>query len=156
MDHKQWGKVDFHFPFRAVSSISFTHQEEQGFTFSPFVSYKQLDAWHKNHEIYFNLGLTWATRKLHQYFYEVPGELATADRAAYKSDAGYLGSFATVAYIIPIGIHNFYTFAGVDHHHGAANEASPLFINKTNYSVGVGMSWNLWQSNNLVKVNPRF
>ncbi|MEZ4872082.1 MAG: MipA/OmpV family protein [Bdellovibrionales bacterium] len=152
----QLGQIEIHLPIRAVSSASFTFQEEQGFTFSPFISWKHLNFMNWGHEFYLYSGATWATKKLHRYFYEVSSEFSTIDRSQYSAKEGYLGSYITLAYVIPVGIHNFYSYVGVDRHTGAANSNSPLFINEMNYSVGLGMSWNLWQSPNLIKVNQRF
>ncbi|MBC87114.1 MAG: hypothetical protein CL677_08020 [Bdellovibrionaceae bacterium] len=150
------GKLDIHIPLRTVTSASFDHIEEQGFTFSPYISWRDLNLLNTGHEFYFNFGATWATRKLHSYFYEVRPEFVTADRSQHSAKDGFVGSYITMSYVIPLGMHNFYSFVGADFHSGAANEDSPLFVNSTNYSVGVGMSWNLWKSKKLVKVNPSF
>jgi outer membrane protein len=81
------------------------------------------------------------------FFYGVEPIFETATRSAYRAKSGYLGTGLSVSYktkitqkiqiggAVKVGLHN-----------GAANENSPLFTDKSTYSVVVGFVWNFWES----------
>ena len=89
----------------------------------------------------------WGSSDYMDFFYGVEPIFETATRSAYRAKSGYLGTGLSVSYKtkltqkiqigggVKVGLHN-----------GAANENSPLFTDKSTYSVVVGFVWNFWES----------
>ena len=94
-----------------------------------------------------SIGSSFATKKLHEYFYRVEPRFATATRPAYEADGGYLGSDITLglSYGITDRVRAFVGWR-VGYYGGAANEDSPLFRQKVSSSIHVGFTWSIYQS----------
>jgi len=90
---------------------------------------------------------TWASAPLMRYFYEVPAVHASADRPAYRARAGYLGTewALTLSRRESSTLTWFATVRGMSLH-GAANRASPLLRSRSDVSIGAGLMWTPWQS----------
>src|ERR1035437_2233492 len=98
-----------------------------------------------------SIGSSFATKKLHEYFYRVEPRFATVTRPAYEADGGYLGSKITLA--LSYGIMDrvrIYIGGNVGYFGGAANEDCPMFRQKVNASVHAGFSWSIFQSDKRV------
>lgn len=89
----------------------------------------------------------WGSSDYMDFFYGVDPIFESAARSAYRAKSGYLGTGLSFSYKtkltqkiqiggrIKAGLHN-----------GAANQNSPLFTEKTTYSIVVGFVWNFWES----------
>jgi len=140
-------RIDLELPVRAVFSTDFSAIDFRGFTFAPQLAYQHDRFFDPTTEFKLGIGPIFATVELMEYFYEVPRSFATARRRAYAADAGYLGTrieAAAFGRIFP-RVQGF--FGGrIDFHHGAANESSPLFRERTTYTIGAGLILSLVQS----------
>lgn len=87
------------------------------------------------------IGLKFATQDFHAYYYDVAPEYATPIRPAYKSDAGFGGSF--IKYRISYKTNDFiyWMFLRYQSLRGAEFEDSPLVLKNDYYFVGAGFSW---------------
>lgn len=87
-----------------------------------------------------SVGAIFASEGVHDYFYEVDPAYATATRAAYDAEAGYLGTQFGLGYSRELGERTL-VYGGVKLglHHGAANRGSPLFRTTTNASISIGL-----------------
>ena len=87
------------------------------------------------------IGLKFATQDFHAYYYDVAPEYATPIRPAYKSDAGFGGSF--IKYRISYKTNDFiyWMFLRYQSLRGAEFEDSPLVLKNDYYLVGAGFSW---------------
>ena len=87
------------------------------------------------------IGLKFATQDFHAYYYDVAPEYATPIRPAYKSDAGFGGSF--IKYRISYKTNDFiyWMFLRYQSLRGAVFEDSPLVLKNDYYFVGAGFSW---------------
>ena len=87
------------------------------------------------------IGLKFATQDFHAYYYDVAPEYATPARSAYKSDAGFGGSF--IKYRISYKTNDFiyWMFLRYQSLRGAEFEDSPLVLKNDYYFVGAGFSW---------------
>ena len=140
-------KVDLELPVRAVFSTDFSNFGHQGYIFAPELAYQNEHFGGRDIALKLSLTAKYGNQDIADYFYGVPAASVTTTRAAYTAKAGYIGSRLQLGFIETISS-RWKMFAGLaaDFHHGAANEQSPLFRNKTNYNVGAGFIWSFWQS----------
>ncbi len=147
------GKTELQLPVRAVFSTDFSTVDHRGYLFNPKFSYKRQYIFNSAISMDSSIGSSFTTKKLHEYFYRVEPQFATATRTAYEADGGYLGSKITLG--LSYGISNrlrAYVGGHVGYYGGAANEDSPLFRQKMNSSVYVGFTWSIFQSD--TRVSP--
>jgi outer membrane protein len=136
---------------RAAFSTDFSGINKRGYVFQPVISYRQRGWLSQKTALSISLSPTWATEKLHDYFYQVDSDFVTEQRQAYDAKGGYLGTDLSVGLSFNATEDiRIFTFAGVSLHSGSANEVSPLFREKSTFSYGVGMVWRLWESENRV------
>ncbi|HJP23600.1 MAG: MipA/OmpV family protein [Alphaproteobacteria bacterium] len=144
-------KVELELPLRAVFSTDFSSFDTRGAVFAPELAY-QHERLFDFAEFKLSLGASYGTEKLAEYFYEVSDRYATATRAAYQAESGYIGSTLKLVMFKPLN-RRWRLFAGLgaDFHHGSANEQSPLYRDKTTMSVGFGFIWSALQSKQMVR-----
>ena len=94
-----------------------------------------------------SLSPTWASEKLHDYFYQVDHNFVTEQRQEFNAKGGYLGTrlLVSVSFNATESIRMFMG-GSTSMHAGAANADSPLFLEKNTYSFGAGLVWRLWES----------
>jgi outer membrane protein len=132
---------------RAVFSTDFSGINDRGYVFQPVLSYRQRGWLSEKTALSFSLLPTWATEKLHDYFYQIESDFVTDQRPAYNAKGGYLGTDLSIGLSFNATEDiRIFTFARVSLHSGSANEESPLFREKSTFSYGVGMVWQLWES----------
>lgn len=132
---------------RAVFSTDFSGINNRGYVFQPVLSYRQRGWLSEKTALSFSLLPTWATEKLHDYFYQIESDFITDQRPAYNAKGGYLGTDLSIGLSFNATEDiRIFTFARVSLHSGSANEESPLFREKSTFSYGVGMVWQLWES----------
>ncbi|MDD2582495.1 MAG: MipA/OmpV family protein [Desulfuromonadaceae bacterium] len=145
------GKTELQLPVRAVLSTDFSRFNHRGFLFNPKFVYERQNIFNSGVDMDSSIGSTFATKKLHEYFYRVEPRFATATRPAYEADGGYLGSKITLglAYRITDRV-RVYVGGQLGYYGGAANEDSPLFRQKVNSTVYAGVTWSIFQSDTRV------
>jgi outer membrane protein len=93
------------------------------------------------------LGAVFGDARINRYFYDVAPQYATAERPAYRSDAGLMlvrtGLFGTWRMNPDVRMFGFVRY---ESYAGAANENSPLMRRSTGASAGVGFAWTLARS----------
>jgi len=132
---------------RAVFSTDFSGIDHRGYAFQPDLRYMQRGWLSEKTALSISLSPTWATEKLHDYFYQVDQAFVTEQRQTYDAKGGYLGTRLLVSVSFN-ATENIRMFIGgsTSMHAGAANEDSPLFLEKNTYSIGLGLVWRLWES----------
>ena len=148
-EFEQHGKAELllNLQARAVFSTDFSSIHKRGYVFQPVLSYRQRGWLSEKTALSVSLSPTWASEKLHDYFYQVDSEFVIKQRSAYDADSGYLGTDLSVGLSFNATEDiRIFTFARASLHSGSANEDSPLFIDKSTYSYGLGMVWRLWES----------
>ena len=115
--------------------------EHVGWVFEPRFTYETRRPYKTGFAYLISAGLRFSTEELHQYYYDVNPEYATAERPAYESSAGYSGLF--VDYIANWRTDNLIFFGLLRYQNlsGAAYEDSPLIEQKDYLLVGVGVTW---------------
>lgn len=141
------GRLNARLQARAVFSTDFGSIDNRGYVFEPTLSYQQRGVMFENTSLSASFSMNFATEALHDYFYQVDNQFATAQRSEYDAKGGYLGSDFSVSISFPIR-KNMRGFFGTTMQimHGAANRSSPLFEKKVTYSLGVGFVWRLYES----------
>ena len=136
------------FHLRQVFSTDFSSIDDRGYIFQPEISYQGKHLFGDNDSFKLTFSSLFATKKTHQYFYQVDEEFSTVDRPSYLAKGGYLGTEATLVnrFEIRDNISIFFS-TKVGFYQGASNEESPLFKKDLNYSFGLGLKWTLYQSN---------
>ena len=145
------GKTELQLPVRAVFSSDFSRVDHRGYLFNPRFFYERYNMFNSGIDIDGSVGSSFATKKMHQYFYQVEPQFVTATRPAYEADGGYLGS--KISFGLSYAITNLvraYVGGQVGYYGGAENEDSPLFRQKVNSSVYVGFTWSIFQSDTRV------
>ena len=141
------GELFLNLQARAAFSTDFSVINKRGYVFQPVFSYRQRGWLSEKTALSVSLSPTWATEKLHDYFYQVDSDFVTDQRQAYDAKSGYLGTDLSVGLSFNATEDiRIFTFARASLHSGSANEDSPLFRENSTFSYGVGMVWRLWES----------
>ena len=100
-----------------------------------------------------NAGPIWATKKYHDYFYQIDPEFATATRPAFDARAGYSGSRITLT--SSKRFKNIWTgfFIRYDNLEGAVFENSPLVKQEDSLMAGVAITYIFKQSKQMVEID---
>ncbi|MFT5674858.1 MAG: outer membrane protein [Paraglaciecola sp.] len=140
------GELFLNLQARAVFSTDFSGIKNRGYVFQPEFNYRQRGWLSEKTALSVSLSPTWATEKLHDYFYQVDNVFVTEQRQAYDAEGGYLGTNLSVGLSFNATKDiRIFTFARTSLHSGSANEDSPLFREKNTYSYGMGMVWRSWE-----------
>lgn len=129
-------------PLRAALSIGNPIVDYQGLVLSPYLQVvKSLHYQTIRWRFKFSAGPLFATRRYHDYFYEVEPDFITQNRAEYHATAGYSGSRLTLT--LSRNAKNFYlgSIARYDNLAGATFENSPLVETKEYLVFGVFFAW---------------
>ncbi|MDP9045300.1 MAG: MipA/OmpV family protein [Pseudomonadota bacterium] len=144
---QRW-KLDLRLPVRGAATLE-RSPKFVGVTFSPNLNLDVAGvggSW--------NLGLlagpVFADRTFYRYFYGVDPAYATAARPAYEAHGGYGGWRIVSATSRRIGNAWVGAFVRYDNLRGAAFEASPLVRRNAALSYGIGVSWILKTSSEMV------
>lgn len=132
---------------RAVFSTDFGRIDHRGYVIVPTLSYQQRGVLFKEAGFSMSLSATYASEKLHDYFYQVNADLATDARGEFDAKGGYLGSEVSFGFSFPV-TKNSRGFLGgsAQFHQGAANDESPLYEDDVTFSFGAGFVWRLYES----------
>ena len=140
-------KLSLDIQARAVMSTSFSNFNHRGFIFHPELSYKQKNILSEKTDLTLSIAPAWATERLHDYFYQVDAQYVTTQRPEYDASGGYLGTDLSLRIGFKV-TKKLSMFIGgkLSLHSGSANSNSPLFKDKTTYSIGAGLVWRFFES----------
>ena len=132
---------------RAAFSSDLSNFKPRGYTYTPAL-YTQIEPFcHKGWIGFLQLAGRFGDRQMEAYFYDVAPEFARADRPTYDAREGYQGSDLFAGVAIPCGARwRLFTGAQYFYDGGSANSASPLFLRKSDYSLGFGLSYAIFRS----------
>ena len=148
LDDSEQSETWFNLQFRKVFSTDFSKIDDRGYIFQPEIAYQGKGLLSENDRFKLTFSPLFATKKTHQYFYQVDNEFITNERSAYHAGGGYLGSEITLVnrFVVRQDVSVFIS-TKLGFYTGASNEDSPLFKKDFNYDVGVGLKWTLFQTN---------
>jgi outer membrane scaffolding protein for murein synthesis (MipA/OmpV family) len=145
-------KLDLRMPLRAALTVE-ADPKFIGWTFTPRFTLDVADplgcaGW--------NFGLLtgplFADRRYHDYFYSVAAQFATASRPAYQAPGGYAGSQLIIALSKRFPKYWVGAYMRYDTLAGAAFLDSPLVQRDSYWSAGIGISWMIRRSTQIVNV----
>jgi outer membrane protein len=145
-------KLDLRMPVRAALTVE-ASPKIIGWTFTPRLALDiksplGFEGW--------NLGLLsgplFADRRYHAYFYTVAPQYATVSRPAYEASGGYAGTQFISALSKRFPKFWVGAYARYDSLTGAAFADSPLVQRKSYLSGGIGISWIISKSSQMVDV----
>ncbi len=139
---------------RGVFSTDLGSIDQQGYVFEPMLQYKHFGFLTPKLDATISLKPQWASRQLHEYFFEVEPDYVTESRSVYRSGGGYFGTGLNLSATYRIN-EKFNAFFGVQitSHHGAANEDSPLYEKDFTTGFGAGFILKLFGSKRMVSVD---
>jgi len=145
-------KLDLRMPVRAALTVE-ASPKIIGWTFTPRLALDirdplGFDGWNLG----FLTGPLFADRRYHAYFYSVAPQFATTTRPAYQADSGYAGTQFITA--LTKRFPKFWVGAYVryDTLSGASFVESPLVQRKSYLVGGIGFSWIISKSSQIVEV----
>jgi MipA family protein len=145
-------KLDLRLPIRAAATVE-SSPKVIGWTFTPKLNLDIADPFgSKGWNLGFLAGPLFADQRYHDYFYSVAPQFATPSRPQYQAPGGYAGTqtLAALSKRYPkfwVGAYMRYdTLAG------AAFIDSPLVQRKSYWTAGLGFSWMIHRSSQLVEV----
>jgi len=134
--------LTFKVPMQLVITTDFSSVDTQGWFSFPHFNYIHKADW----TLGTTLGLTFASKDFHNYYYGVAPQFATTDRPAYDASGGYSG-FRT-SFTLSKRFRRFWIGTAMRYQYlgGTVFENSPLL--KQNYSLAIsaGISWILFSS----------
>jgi MipA family protein len=145
-------KLDLRLPLRSAITVGGSPQFI-GWTFTPRLALDVVDpagfaGWHAG----FLIGPLFADRRYHDYFYSVAPPYATASRPMYQAGGGYAGTQGIAALSKRYPRYWVGAYVRADTLAGAAFAPSPLVQRSSYWSAGVGISWMIHTSAQMVEV----
>lgn len=134
---------------RGGFSTDFASGHYRGLTLTPGIAYDQRRFVADFLTLTARINPQWTSREMQEYFYEVPTADALPTRPAYRANAGYIGTYATLALWYEPGTYGIFAGGSVAFHDGAANVGSPLFKERVSYAGFCGFRWYFFKSNAL-------
>jgi len=148
-DNGGQSRIKARFQARAVFSTDFDRIDNRGYVFEPTITYQQRGVLFKETGLNLSLAFTYASEELQDYFYQVDNKFVSPSRQHYDAQGGYLGAKVAVSFSFPLS-NNIRGFLGgsINIHKGAVNQESPLFEKDITYSIGAGIVWRMYESEN--------
>ena len=120
--------------------------KRQGLVFEPRVVFEAGDGTGK-WQADANVGAVFGNARLHQYFYGVEPQYATATRPAYEASGGLLMTRLGLSLSRRLSPDwRVFGFTRYDNYSHASNRESPLFLRSSGLSVGAGFTWTIHRS----------
>jgi outer membrane protein len=132
-------KLGLNIPIRAAFAVDFFEAKERGLVFNPLLYFITENLIGKRVFTFTSVSSVVASHKFQKVFYQVDPQFTLNDRPAYAAQSGYLGTTVAQGFSkLLFGKVN--TFVGLTWQNlrGSANENSPLFIKKDNFSAAIG------------------
>lgn len=149
----QLAKLSLELPVRAVFSTDFNSVDYRGILVAPALSFDTNRLWHSDTGLKISAGPLFATERMADYFYQVDAPYVTASRKGYDASGGYLGSRLHIRVNHPLNDRfTLFGTSNIDYLGSSENEDSPLLKETTNYSLLLGFSVSLYQSDETVSV----
>ena len=146
----QGSRVRFDLPVRTVLEVN-GGVRSQGFAVEPEINLEVRDLY-AGWRLSTAASLIIGDARLNQYFYGVPTNFATAQRPTYEAQAGLIGTRLSVSTAKSLTRDlRVFAFARHENYQGSANRNSPLYLQTTGNSAGLGLMWTLGRSSEMAK-----
>jgi len=131
-------RLRFELPLRALLTVNWRSLAHEGWVLQPRLAFDSYDLWGSGLEIDLKLGVNFNDQAYNNYYYGVAQSYATAERPAYRAEAGYGGANASVVVGRHWGDWFAYAFVRYDNLLYAEFEESPLV--ETRHAVRAGIN----------------
>lgn len=133
-------------PIRAVFSLDDGKVNGRGYSFNPNIQLALPQFPFKRNVLLLGVTTDIASKKTHQYFYEIKPKYATVDRPIYEADDGLLGTSANITLVtswskFAVFLNSTWSFYG-----DAANKDSPLHRDNQTQTFTAGFIWSFYKS----------
>ncbi|GAB2691880.1 hypothetical protein GCM10027170_24570 [Aliiglaciecola aliphaticivorans] len=140
-------QIQFKLQSRGVFSTDFSSITHRGYVLNPELTYQYIGALQSEDRFRISISPIWGTEKLHDYFYQVDAQFATAQRPEYDAKPGYLGVSLSGGYMFNVTpTVRMFMSASYRLQNNAANIHSPLLVDNNNYAFGAGIVWQIRKS----------
>lgn len=129
------------FPVRVALATDIKNTENAGWIFEPRFTYETRREHKQGFAYAATLGLRYATREYHAYYYDVDPVFATPQRPAFASDKGYSGLITNLVASWRDNEMIYWATLRYRNLNNAAYENSPLVEVKDYYFFGAGLTW---------------
>jgi len=145
-------KLDLRLPLRSAITVD-ASPKFIGWTFTPRLALDVADpAGFAGWKAGLLIGPLFADRRYHEYFYSVAPPYATASRPVFQAAGGYAGTQAIAALSKRYPRYWVGAYVRADTLAGAAFAESPLVQRPWYWSAGIGISWMIHTSAQMVEV----
>ena len=132
-------------PLREVFEVS-GGTRGQGLVFEPTLAL-DMDNVGGGWSLTAKFGLTWGDQQINQYFYGVAPAYATALRPAFEAQSGLMSARASLGASKSLNPDvRVFGYARMDYFGLSSNTASPLHLQNSSPSLGLGLTWTLGRS----------
>ncbi len=132
-------------PLREVFEVS-GGTRGQGLVFEPTLAL-DMDNLGGGWSLSAKAGLAWGDQQVNQYFYGVAPAYATALRPAFEAQSGLMSARASLGASKSLSPDvRVFGYARMDYYGLSANTASPLHLQNSSPSLGLGLTWTLGRS----------
>lgn len=140
-------RFTLHVPVRIVSSTDFGRLDGRGYVTEPYISYLDKVFLHSSLGASYRMSLTFGSRQLNEYFYEVSPEESLPDRPRFRARGGYMGTnFSYGLFWQATRNWRFFMAWSGNNYAGVANKDSPLLKKKWTHSGAIGFLWRFYES----------
>ncbi|MCB0348708.1 MAG: MipA/OmpV family protein [Bdellovibrionales bacterium] len=133
-------------PVRAIFSLDDGQIHGRGYSFNPSLQISFPKFPFKRNILSLGFTTDFATKKTHEYFYEVRQKDVTADRPLFSAQKGLLGSSIDVTLITSWSKYAVFINTNFSFYGEAKNKDSPLHLDNQTQSVAAGFIWSFYQS----------
>jgi outer membrane scaffolding protein for murein synthesis (MipA/OmpV family) len=151
-EHKRTN-IDLRLPARAAFAVDWQHFNDIGWLFTPQLNMDFNNIADSGWNIGVMLGVIYADRRYHQFFYNVAPQYVTADRPFYAASGGFSGSQILLGVSRRFSDFWFGEFVKWDDMSQAVVANSPLVTTKRYFTFGLALSWILDRSPRMVEVS---
>jgi outer membrane scaffolding protein for murein synthesis (MipA/OmpV family) len=129
------------FPVRLALSTDIKNTEKVGWVFEPRFTYQGRREYKQGFAYVATVGLSYATREYHAYYYDVDTAFVTPQRPAFSSDKGYSGLITNLVASWRDDEMIYWATLRYRNLNNVVYENSPLVEDKDYYFVGAGVTW---------------
>lgn len=143
-------RIRFDLPLRTVIEVN-NGIRNQGFAMEPELTFEVRD-FYDGWRLSTGASLVIGDSRLQNYFYGVPAAVVTPARPAFEAQAGLLATRLSVSAAKSISPDvRVFAFMRYENYAGAANRASPLFVQTSGTAAGLGLTWTFARSGERAK-----
>lgn len=143
--------LDLNLQLRAVLSTDFNSITYKGNVFHPVLKFRKWNLFNKKLSLSLSYGVIWSDEKIMDYFYEVDTNYVTETRKRFNAKAGLIEQHIdlSISYKVTENL-SIFSFMQNNYYSQATNKTSPLHLKDETTSYAIGVSWYLYQSDEMV------